>query len=225
MRNSISKILRRWLCVSLLVGICSSSAIAALFSASSSTPIPFLTTDWTNVLLFPKFNPALGTLISFQLDLTSTLNTTLTITNTSPSSASFGTAKTEMMLSVKDVGGFLTFPQIDSISPTFSYNLAAGGSAASGVLTKTGTSTSTYSLPGVLTEFTGPGNISLAASTFTQTLLTNGGGNTFAAQLSLASATGIVTYNYNPTAVPEPGTALFGIACVGIAALRRRRIA
>jgi hypothetical protein len=26
-----------------------------------------------------------------------------------------------------------------------------------------------------------------------------------------------------PPAVPEPGTALFGIACVGIAAFRRRR--
>lgn len=193
-------------------------------SSAAVSAIPSLTTDWSNILAFPKFNPALGTLISFELDLTSTLNTTLTITNNGLISSQ-GTAKTEMTLSVKDVGNFLTVPQIDLLSPSYSYSLAPGGTATSPVLTSTGTSANIYTLPALLAEFTGTGNISLTASTFTQTLLANSGGNSFAAQMSLASANGGVIYTYNPVAVPEPGTAIFGVACIGIAALRRRRSA
>ncbi len=219
------KTLRRLLCISLIAGTCSTNAFAALMiSAASTTPIPSLPVDWSNILSFPKFNSALGTLIKFQLDLTSTLNTTLTITNAS-ASVSNGTAKTELLLSVKDAGGFLAFPQIDLISSAYSYNLGAGQTSTSPLLTKTGTSSDMYTLPAILAEFTGAGNINLTASTFTQTLLSNSGGNTFAAQVSLASANGNIIYTYEPIAVPEPGTALFGIACVGIAAFRRRRTA
>lgn len=220
----MKKIFIQCLCTGLILAAFSNNALAALMVSSPAvTPISSTPTDWNTVLQFPKFNPALGTLISFELDLTSTLNTSLSITNNS-ASASHGTAKTETLLSVQDVGALLTFPQIDLVSPAYTYSLAPGQNSVSPLLTTTGTSSNIYSSLPILAEFTGVGNITLNASTFTQTLLSNSGGNTFASQISFASANGTVIYTYNPVAVPEPGTALFGVACVGIAAFRRRRI-
>jgi hypothetical protein len=68
----------------------------------------------------------------------------------------------------------------------------------------------------------GNGNISLNASTFTQTLLANTGGNTAASQVTDANLTGNVIYTY--TVVPEPST--FGLLALGLSALpllRRQR--
>ena len=83
-----------------------------------------------------------------------------------------------------------------------------------------------YTLSAILAEFNGPGTIMLPASTFTQTLLANTGGNTAASQVTQGDLTGTVTYHYNP--VPEPSTlALFGVGAVSLLACawRRRRVA
>jgi hypothetical protein len=80
----------------------------------------------------------------------------------------------------------------------------------------------TYTSGAILTEFTGGGNIGLNASTFTQTTLSNTGGNTTSSQVTDAGLTGTVTYTY--TAVPEPST--FGLLALGLSALpllRRQR--
>ena len=63
-------------------------------------------------------------------------------------------------------------------------------STTSGRLSTTGTKDNFYTLSSLLAEFTGPGNISLAASTFTQTLLANNGGNTYSSQVTNAGLTG-----------------------------------
>ena len=194
---------------------------ATLGPITTTTPILTTLTDWTGTLSFPQFNPALGTLLSVQLDFSSTLTTTLTITNNS-GSASSGTAKTELQVTVQDGGSNLTAPELDLLSPIYSYSLAAGQGSTSGLLSKSGSSSDLYTLGAVLTEFTGVGNISLNASTFTQTLLANTGGNTAANQVSNGDLTGTVTYNY--TAVPEPSTYALAIAgLMGLLAVRRRR--
>ena len=188
---------------------------------TTSTPIPLTSTDWLGTLGFPKFNPSLGTLISVQLDLDGALSTVLTVQNNSGTPSS-GTVKTEVQLSVQDGGSNLTTPQLDLLSPNFAYSLAPSASATSGTLTKSGTSSDTYFLPAVLAEFTGPGTITLNASSFTQTLLSNTGGNTAANQVTSALLTGSVLYNYN--SVPEPcAAALASFGLLLVAGYRRAR--
>lgn len=214
--------------VAVLVGLpgwAAATMVSGPFTTTS--PISLTKTDWIGTLLFPKFNSALGTLIQVDLHLSSTLNTQLTVTNTGDTSSS-GSAKTELMLTVQDPGlNFTDGPQIDLNSSAFGYNLAAGANIASGTLVKSGTSDSTYTDSVILHEFTGTGSISLAAHTFTQTLLANSGGNTSASQFTTALATGTVTYEYTtgpPPPVPVPPTLLLlGSGLVGLLALGRRK--
>jgi len=187
---------------------------------TTTTPIASSKTDWTGGLTFAKFNPMLGTLQSVTIKVSSAMDTILTITNDSPSSSS-GSAKTELQVSVQDTGGNLNAPQIDLFSSSFTYNLASGQSVSSGHLLKNTTDEQTYTLQAILDEFTGSGSIVLPASTFTQTWLTNTGGNTFASQVTNASLTGEVTYTYS---VPEPATmSLLGLGAVALLRKRRNR--
>jgi hypothetical protein len=205
----------------LLVTCATSSLATTLGPITTSTPIPFTLTDWTGTLLFPQFNPSLGTLNSVQLDLSASMRTTLTVQNLG-GLASSGTAKTELQVTVQDAGNNLIVPEIDLLGPNFAYTLPPGGSVTSPLLTKSGTSSDLYTLAAILAEFTGVGNISLSGSTFTQTLLANTGGNTVASQVTDASLTGTVTYTY--TEIPEPST--FALLSLGLAALpilRRKR--
>ena len=190
---------------------------------ATSTPIPSILTDWSGSLAFPEFNPALGTLQSVTLNLSYSFSTTLTVSNGSPDGSS-GTVKTEVQITLQDGGGNLNAPEIDANSPAFAYTLGAGQSLTSGLLTKSGNDGgNTYTLPAVLAEFTGPGTIVLPASTFTQTLLANTGGNTSASQITDASLTGTVTYEY--LVVPEPTTiALVGVGLLGALTIRRRKV-
>ena len=181
---------------------------------TTSTPIPYTLTDWHGSLSFPMFDSALGTLTEVDMTLTGDMQTTLTVTNSSPDPSS-GNANTEVQMSVQDAGLNFSPPQIDFYSPAFGYSLAGGGSVSSGLLTKTGSGSEVYTLSAILAEFNGPGTIALPASTFTQTVLSNTGGNTAASQVTQADLTGTVTYHYNP--VPEPSTlALFGVAALGL---------
>jgi hypothetical protein len=186
-----------------------SMSFATLVSGpfTTTTPITSTLTDWSSSLLFQKFNPALGNLTTVQIDLTGSMTTVLTVTNVSSTLPSSGNAKTELQMTVQDSGGNLNVPEIDFFSPAFAYhNLGAGQSIISGNLTKSGSSSDQYTTAAVLAEFTGPGTIALPAGTFTQTWITNTGGNTTASQVTSAQLTGTVTYFYEQ--VPEPATML-----------------
>lgn len=218
--------MRRTILVAAALAIATSFATSRLHAATSgpfgtSTPIPLTLTDWSSSLDFPKFNSALGTLTSVRIELDGYLETTIDVENLAASPSS-GNVKTEVQFTVQDGGNNLIDPVIDLLSPAFNYALNPGDSTTSGLLTKSGSSDDTYVAPAVLAAFNGPGTITLSASTFTQTLLANTGGNTSADQVTEASLTGQVTYTYNP--VPEPATIVLGaFAAVGLALAARRR--
>jgi len=196
------------------------TAGADTISYITSTPITSATTDWTRSLPFQKFSPTLGTLDSVEIKLQGGLSTVLTVTNGSASGSS-GNAYTHLQFTVQDPGAYLNAPEIDIMSPKFTYTLASGGSTTSGTLNKNGSSDDLYTLAAILAEFTGSGTIPLSASTFTETLLANTGGNTSAGQITQAQLTGTVIYSYT---VPEPAT-LSLLAAGGLSTflLRRRR--
>jgi len=203
---------------------------SAVFAATSgpfvtSTPIPFTLTDWTGTLAFQKFNSALGTLTGVDIAITGNMQTVLTVTNTSPS-GSTGTAKTELQMSLVDPGGYMSGdnPLLDFFSPNYSFNLGPNQSVTSGTLTKSASATWSSTAGNVLSEFTGPGNIVLNGSTYTQTWVAYNGGNAAATQVTQGSLTGNITYYYNPVQTPEPsGLVLLGSALAGLVTLVKRR--
>ncbi len=201
---------------------------ASTISYVTSTPVVSALTDWSSSLAFTQFNPSLGTLLGVELDLHASFTTTLTVTNTSDT-ASSGTADTEVRVTVNDPSLLFSsnsssFPELDLISGDFPYSLAGGGQITSGLMSKSGSDDEIYSASGILSEFTGTGNITLPASTFTRTLLGNTGGNTTSAQVTNASATGTVIYTYQTsTATPEPATeALMGGALLALGLFGKR---
>jgi len=216
-----------------VLGISGLVALAAEAQAGTGTSGPFTSTvstrltDWSGNLSFPKFNASLGTLTSVDLNFSSSMTTTLTVANVGNSSST-GKTQTEVQLSITDSSGILNpggnaTPQLDYESlPKFSYSLSAGNSTSSGVLTGNSSyDTGGLNATGLLTEFTGTGNISLPAATFTQTDLSNTGGNTNSTQVTDAGLTGTVTYTY--TAVPEPTSVTLLVIGGSMALLRRRR--
>ncbi|MGA2500769.1 MAG: choice-of-anchor E domain-containing protein, partial [Tepidisphaeraceae bacterium] len=148
----------------------------------TTTPISSALTDWNMTLSLPKFNPAWGTLKAIEIDLSGGITTTITVTNDakSPSKGSF---QTECQILVQDPGNNFGDPQID-LASSFNYLLRSGGSISSGALRTTGSSSDTYTLDAILAEFTGTGTILLNASTQSDTLLANRGGNTIASQVT-----------------------------------------
>jgi hypothetical protein len=194
---------------------------------TTTTPIGFTLTDFNGNLLFPEFNPALGTLDSVTLDFTSSMSTCLTIQNQA-SSTSLGSVFTQLQITVEDKGNNFaaTDPEIVFNSPAFHYSLAPGQSLSSGLLTATGTSANTYTAAAILAEFTGSGNLSLNASSSSWTVQANSGGNTAASQVTFANLTGTVEYTYTDPPAPVPdASSTAGLLTLGFGAmslLRRR---
>ena len=191
---------------------------AATLTVNSNT-ISATGTDWVSTLVFPQFNPLMGTLQSVEMTVGSTIHTVLTVRNTDGALASLGYAKTEVYVSVQDVGHNLPAPQLDLVSPQYDFSLNAGQSVTSGTITKSGLDTQLFTDAPILAAFTGDGNVSLDARTLTNTLISYSGGNTSAVQVTTAGLTGTVTYTY---LVPESSSALLG-GLGALALLRRRR--
>ena len=232
-----------------LLGVGSGAwAQITLPSQTTSTPIPFTTTEFpgTAGLTFTKFDSSLGQLLSVQINVSSSIKTTLTVQNNA-ATASAGTARTQVTVSIYDNGGYLTKPGVDVFgdpvlgaynvgitSGPYAYSLAPGASSTSGQLLKSGSQSMTFTLAAdgaLVNQFAalGGGSITLGVGTDTRTLLSNTGGNSQSTQVTQASATGNIVYTYapGPPPVPEPGMVTFalsgGLGLAGMVVRGRRR--
>jgi hypothetical protein len=220
------------------------SANASVISTGPLAAISGVTsqlTDWTGNIVLPKFNSSLGLLQSVSISVSDSITTTLTVTN-SAATASNGQVNTQVAVGINDPlnlfttlgtgvnlvngGGFATSSLFRTSTNPEAYTLAAGAHSTLAPTTITGSGLASFSQGSILAEFTGSGNLSLSASTLTNTQITNVGGNSSAAQITNASATGTVSYTYIPASqLPEPfSAALLGSAVVGLGLLRRRFI-
>lgn len=185
-------------------------------------------TDWTQDLNITKFDAGLGTLTSVELILTTTGSTSITVTNLG-GSASSGSVRTELLVSLTDPSDFLAGfnPFIDLLVPSAAqnYSLASGDSIVLGPFSRSGSSgAQDFTDSNILSEFTGIGVITLTGNAHAQTVQSNSGGNTATSQTTAANLGVTVIYNYD--AVPEPGTyALLslGLGFGAVAYIRRRR--
>ena len=211
------------------IGVAAVAAKADSIVSYTNT-IPSTLTDWTNVVSFTKFNPALGTLQSVYVQVGSAFSTTLGVTNTG-TSASSGSAQTTLTLNLNDTTGVFGYGTgVQSLgnysSSSYGYSLSAGQGTASGLinahnndLADNGTTTDST----ILSDFTGTGTVDETAWTFTQTFIGNSGGNTSSSQVTDANAKFIITYDYIVPA-PEPSTfAMIGSGLAGLGLMIRRR--
>ena len=182
------------------------------------------TLPWDKTATFQKFNTSLGHLDSVTLSLTTSLVSTLTATNASPTNPSTGTVWAESNTVVADRGGYLT-QTLHTTSDTYAFSLA-GGQQSTDPDTKVGIKhLDNSSLPsGLISELTNSGGgtayLTMDATNAQAKVITSvdTGIATGSASTDVV-LTGFVGYTYT---VPEPATMSL-LALGGLALLKRRR--
>ena len=213
-----------------LTGLLGVSAFAQADTISFSANRPLDTTDFVDVLTLGKFDTSLGHLNSIQFDLSGTvvtdggvesldgsasmanlgLNATLALSR--PNSSTITNASTGFSQSVT----LAAFDgDIDFAGPSgYTLNTRSNTVASSFVSTDANDFALFSALHG--------GNINLGISALALSEAT-GPGNVISYFVTQAGAQARITYNYTPTAVPEPETYAMMLAGLGLLALRRRK--
>lgn len=214
----LSKIPALLLAASCLTATAASATTLTISNASNV--IVSQDTDWSDFLNFQKFNPALGTLTSVKFDLYSNLAGSVLLTNYNDDAADVPVTL--------NVSVFLDRPDNSNLvlinASLFNTVITVAGGGGTG-----GTSngflvhnSATYSGPGDLALFSGPGSINtLITAQANSTVAGDGIDVQFA---TTADGYGTVTYAYTP-AVPEPGSyamLLLGLGLMGTLARRQQ---
>jgi len=204
-------------------------ASASADTISYSASLPLAETDWASSVSITKFDPALGTLNSIEIEFQAHMEGTIKFEHRGGTPATVTTSlSAELLLQRPDltnlvVDGGLTVTTVDSVSG-FDGTVDFGGTSGKthGPLSANLSNTTLTSSAADLALFTGTGDIVLPVLASAASAAT-GSGNMVIDFTDLASAGVKVTYDYAP--VPEPSTlvGLLGMGLVGLALVWRRR--
>jgi hypothetical protein len=187
---------------------CTTIQAATLYITDDVGGIP---AEWTHTAQFSKFDPALGTLTSIDLQVTSQLDVSETLKNAGSASQ---TCQFQMSEDVHfQDSTFLFSGDVLSASTLTPYTLAAG--ATTTVTTNVNGSNLSYTgitTPAVLAAYTGSsGIITFTISTLTGASIYGGGGVITATNDPVVSAVVEVIFHYAPPLPipPTPGVAVY----------------
>jgi hypothetical protein len=218
-----------------------SGALAVLARAAAGAAITMSagysgSTDWSQGLSIPQFNPSLGTLTSVTVELSGGLNVTLEAENTSPNGTGGITMLETLSWSGTTITGtpivsnryVISTPDFPNYQPlgvydgTFDY---AGSSAFSETWSLTAfDTTTTYVDPSVLADFIGTGELSgNFASTANLSVWESGSGGWTASTSTSMEANVTYTYTPPPAPLPEPAGPMTTMLAGGPLCLMRRR--
>ena len=200
---------------------------ASLGPFPTSTPIPLTTADWVSNLTFPQFDPSKGSLNSLRLTLPGEFATTVTVSCISPGTVN-GNSVVRVDYFIQDSGNNFPVSQFALLSffndpPAVHYTLNYGDSITI-TEDRFGAQTGgwTFSTPGLISAFTGTGNIDLTVDLKAHLLIDNHGADVSAGMVTSAALTGSVTYDYTP--LPEPSSCLLAsLGLIGLVVWRRRK--
>ena len=208
------------LCVMLSSGVASAATLGPL-ACTGATTTPG--GDLFDNLLCPQFNVAGGTLTSIVLELTGSITGSLSLTNTgtTPQSAS---ASIDAWFFFDPPAGF---PPSAGFTLTFGcgpFTLAAGETGTCGApVPLSATDTVTVTNASNLAPSIGGSTFAIPIETLTGLTTRGGNGLVFARFAIQPSANARVTFEYEPSTVPEPTTLLLvGIGLVGLGRRWRR---
>lgn len=190
----------------LLSASANAATIGPIFT---STPIAATQTDWSRTLNFPQFNPNLGTLNSVTLRFSGSLSSSITVTKVTGSTAS-GNLLVDVGYSIQNSGSNLVYPGLYIPHTLIGFNIGAGETQTTKTAMGSNTKFDSYTSLPVLTAFTGSGDITLSAAAEFHVLVapTIPGGMVTTSNVTSASLTGSVTYDYT---VPEPTAWVLGL--------------
>lgn len=217
----------------MLVAALSIVAASASIPVSAATltyvgDVPPQTTDLNTLVpnLF-RFDPSLGTLLSVEVSLATSVTTEFSLTNNAT------VPNTALVQTLLDVNLESTDPGIDGLLGALTSNLsvstgrlvyAVGETKKIGPLSDSDSSTKLFTAAGDLALFLGTGALDFRLTTLTTTNTSGGGGNLQVVQTSLAGGQVVISYNYEPAAIPEPSSiVMLGLAGVGVAGFSARR--
>jgi len=208
-------------------GALAPGATAAVLSAAESTArvcrdLPETTTELTSTnatLELPRFDPALGTLLSVEVSANATVHQATTLTNMSTGPARFSFVST---VDVQVVVPTVTLgpSTVDGVTTNGQVVLAGGAALLLGPI-HAPVDIGTTTVAGALDDYIGAGQTVQAwFETFTNTAMVGGGGNIFNPMTTTAEGSVCITYTYTieapaptvrvtktaaPSTVPETG--------------------
>lgn len=221
-----------------LVTLLASSFAAAqadtLVYTSATLPVDY--TDWTSFASLQKFDPAQGALQKVTLELFADLAGSAKAENKSPTASTI-TLNLQATLSLANPDSpstmlVQTTPLVSSVFQASGFDGAVDYAGSSGrAFLQLSASSSSQAIftavnhPATLGLFTGTGDVLLPFAAVGESAVV-ASGNYRGGFTTLAGGHARVTYDYLPTAVPEPETwalMLAGIAAIGSIAARRSR--
>jgi hypothetical protein len=182
-------------------------------------------TGFSQPTMVKRFDPSLGTLESVEIEYTSKILATMTVTNTG-SGKTTGTVDTEVQLTLADAKGRISQAN-DVATDEHSFSIAKDNFKtfpATGTDNASNTSDEVYTQSKILNEFSGMGKIDFtvtAGAAFANIDVLTGSASATAS--ATADFKGVVVYTYIAS-VPEPSSLVLGaIGALGVSAVAIRR--